>query len=133
MNKSATISLVALFSIALLGVSAAHFNGSAIAASSSTFLGGKKPPKADNAKVLVMVKNIPTGTKDLKAFLQIETQKTVSKTVSMNGTNESSAAIMFNKLNASKGDGFAVTVNDHIGEGVIKDLKKPNKVTVSLS
>jgi hypothetical protein len=134
-NKAATISLVALLSIALVGVAVTH----SVSAQSTTFLGdkgdkGKKPtaPKA-SVKVLVKVNNIPADTKELKAFLQVDGQKTIPKTVSMNGTQEDSAAIMFNKVNASKGDGFAVTVNDHIATGEIKDLKKPNKIEVKLS
>lgn len=92
---------------------------------------GKDKKKSD-VKVHVKVNGIPVGTGAISATLTVGANSPQIRTQTLDD-NETSLAINFNKISASKGDTFTVTVNDRVVDGKITETKKPNKVTVNLS
>lgn len=125
-NKLVTASLVALLTVALVGVAGAHTSGVPIAAAKGV---------AKNIKVQVHVTGIPTGTTSLIALLQVGGQGTPVQKIQAIDENSTDTTIMFNKIKGNLGDAFVVSVNGVQASGKLSDTlpNKPNKIDVKLS
>jgi hypothetical protein len=93
-----------------------------------------KDVKCNNVKILLKVSNIPKDTTTLVGNTELNGKK-ISKTVHVEGDNQIAIPFQFKKLNPcpALGDAFSGDVNGTAFSGTLASLKKPNKVSVSLT